>query len=258
MGFWIEQYNEASYDVRISGFSVQEADCRYYFTNRVCEKVATVDGAEQLREHLTELKTTGFDTDMLLEQIESTPQMKDWEVGEIFAETVLEDEHDALFPWATGWDKRVPSASLPGADIVGFQNKIAPRFIFGQVKSSSEKRIPPQNVNSSNDCLKNQMYSLCHKRNERCQLIQWLLPRLKGTTWENIFNEALNKYANSDYLLVGILVSGGRDANVKDLNCICQDIQHNSSDGEIALLGYYLPIDKNEWGALVQEMEETP
>ena len=153
MGFWIKQYSETVDNILVSGFSAEEADCRQYFTSRISAKVSSADGTEQLREHLAELKTTGFDSDKLFSQIEESPPVKDWEVGEIFAETVLEDEHDAMFPWETGWDKRVSLASLPGADIVGLQNKKAPRFIFGQVKSFSEKRVPPQVVNTANDCL---------------------------------------------------------------------------------------------------------
>jgi hypothetical protein len=254
MGFWIKQYDETVYNIYVSGFSAEEADCRQYFKNRVLTKMAAADGAEQLREYLAELKTTGFEADKLLAQIETAPQPKDWEVGETLAEAILEDEHEAMFPWETGWDKRASRASLPGADIVGFQNKAAPRFIFGQVKSSSEKRVPPQIVNYGVDCLKNQMHSLRHRKNERQQLIQWLLPRVKGTDWESVFNEALNRYANNEYFLTGILLSGNRDIDPNDLCGICQDIQHTADDGEIVLLGYYIPIDKSEWVALTQEM----
>jgi hypothetical protein len=255
MGFWIEQYRETVSNIQASGFSAEEADCRKYFSSRISVKIAEADGVEQLRECLAEMKTTGFDTDELLSQIEAAPQSKDWEVGETVAETILEDEHDAMFPWATSWDQRTPRASLPGADIVGFQNKAAPRFIFGQVKSSSEKRIPPQVVHSSDDCLKEQMHVLQHKKSERQQLIQWLLLRVKGTPWESAFKEALGHYANKDYLLVGILISGGRSADAKDLTGICAAIQHNADDGELALLGYYLPFDKKDWVALTQGKE---
>jgi hypothetical protein len=257
MGFWIKQFDENVNDIQVSGFSIEEADCRHYFSNRVSSKIVIADGAEQLREYLAELVTTGFNSDKLLAQTETSPEVKDWEVGEVFAETVLEDEHDAMFPWATGWDKRTQRASLPGADIVGFQNKAMPRFIFGQVKSSSEKRVPPQVVNSGSDCLRNQIFSLRHKRKERQQLIQWLLPRVKGTDWENAFRESLNKYADNDYFLVGILLSGARDVNIKDLKGICQDIQHTLGDGEITLLGYYLPFEKDKWNTFAQDVEAT-
>jgi hypothetical protein len=243
---WAEEYSTKISDIRVSGFSASDTDARQYLSSRVSTKIAESDGSEQLREHLAELKTTGFDTDVLFAQIESLPQPKDWEVGETFAETILEDEHEAMFPWATGWDKRTPRASLPGADIVGFQNKSSPRFIFGQVKSSSEKRIPPQVVQSGKDCLKEQMHCLRHQKSERQQLVQWLLPRVKGTAWESVFNEALGRYTSNNYYLVGLLISGGRDADSTDLTGICPDIQHSTGDGEVSLLGYYLPFEKDK------------
>ena len=255
---WKSEYIERQDNIDVKGYSASEADCCAYFLNQVSSKIAEADGAEQLRSHLSELETTGFDSSMLLEQTaESAPQVKDWEVGEAVAETALEGEHEAMFPWEIGWDKRTPKASLPGADIVGFQNKAAPRFIFGQVKSSSENRVPPQVVNSGNDCLREQMYRLDHTDTERMQLIQWLLPRVKGTEWENVFNDALEKYSQQDYMLVGVLVSGGRAANSDDLTSICEVIQHDDCSGDMTLLGYYLPFIRSEWVGVLQSREVT-
>jgi hypothetical protein len=250
---WKFEYMKTQDNIEVKGYSVSETDCRAYFLNHVSSKIAEADGAEQLRSHIAELETTGFDSSMLLRQTtESIPQVKDWEVGEAVAETVLEREHEAMFPWEMGWDKRTPKASLPGADIVGFQNKVAPRFIFGQVKSSSEKRVPPQIVNSGVDCLREQLHRLDHTDTERMQLIQWLLPRIKGTDWENTFNEALEKYSHKDYYLVGVLVSGGRSVNSDDLTGICSGIKHVADNGDMTLLGYYLPFEKSEWVAVLQ------
>ena len=252
---WKVEYSKMQDNIQVNGYSVSKTDCCTCFSNRVSTKIDKADSAEQLRIHLAELETTGFDSKALLNQANFTPQISDWEVGEAFAETVLEDEHDAMFPWETGWDKRTPKASLPGADIVGLQNKVSPRFIFGQVKSSSEERVPPQIVNSGKDCLKKQMYCLRHSVNERMQLIQWLLPRVKGTNWENAFNNALGKYAQKDYSLIGVLVSGDRNVDENDLTGICAEIQHKTGDSEMSLFGYYLPFDKKDWIGLVQGKE---
>jgi hypothetical protein len=249
---WNIEYSDTHNNIQVEGYSASENECRNYFSNRVSGKIMEVDGAEQLREYLSELQTTGFDSSMLFSQIETSYLLKDWEVGECFAETVLEDFHGAMFPWQTAWDKRTSNASLPGADIVGLQDKNAPRFIFGQVKSSSEMRVPPQIVNSGKDCLKEQISSLRHKKNERQQLIQWLLPRVKGTDWEEAFCGALDEYADNNYLLAGLLISGGRLANEKDLTGICEEINHSVGDGDIKLLGYYLPQNKSEWVSMAK------
>jgi len=249
---WKSEYSETQNDIQVECYSVPENECLDYFSNRVSTKVTEADGTEQLREYLSSLQATGFDSNTLLSQLEVSHLPKDWEVGECFAESVLEDNHDAMFPWSVAWDKRTTNASLPGADIVGFQDKVAPRFIFGQVKSSSEKRVPPQVVNSGSGCLKEQMRDLQHKKGARQQLIQWILPRVKGTFWEKAFSEALAKYADKNYLLVGLLVSGGRNVNEKDLTVICAEIKHTAGDGEIMLFGYYLPLDKSKWVIMIQ------
>jgi len=255
---WNCEYMDNYDNIQIKGYSASEGDCQTYFSKRVSAKIIENDSSEQLRAHLEELETTGFDSCGLIEHMsESAPQLKDWEIGEVIAEAALEDQHDVVFPWETGWDKRTLKASLPGADIVGFQSKDTIRFIFGQVKSSSEQRIPPQVVNAVQDGLGAQMYQLAHSTQERIQLIQWLLPRTKGTPWEHAYADALEQYIQKDYCLVGVLVSGGREVNARDLSCICPAIRHSPDDGDVLLLGYYLPFDKNEWAGMVPIREVT-
>ena len=253
---WKSEYNEICENIQVEGFSVSDVDCIAYFSNQVSSKIAEADSSEQLRIHLAELEATGFDSSVLLtQQSSAVSRIRDWEIGEAIAETVLEDEHEAIFPWETGWDKRTPKASLPGADVVGLQNKKAPRFIFGQVKSSSENRVPPKVVSTSKDCLKDQMYHLRHVPVEQMQLIQWLLMRTRGTDWSSAFDEALERYSQKDYYLVGLLVSGGRAADPNDLIGICADIRHTADDGDVSLFGYYLPFDKERWIEMLQLRE---
>ncbi len=249
---WETQYQTESCHIQVYGFSaVSEAECRQYFVRRVSAKLAESDGAEELRQHLIELKTTGFDLGGLLDQIEDSPRAKDWEIGEAFAEVALEDRYEAMFPWPTGFDKRNRNASLSGADLVGLQRRATPRFLFGQVKSSSEDRTPPQVVNSAEDCLRNQMRSLRHHSADQQQLISWLLVRMRDTRWEMAFNGALQRYATGDLLLVGVLVSGGRRPEEKDLTNICAGIDHRPGEAEVHLLGFYLPFHKDQWRDLI-------
>jgi hypothetical protein len=257
---WQLRFQSESSHIRVSGFvAASEEECRQYFTRRVSTKIAESDGTEELRQHLIELETTGFDSSGLVAQTESSPRAKDWEIGEAFAEIALEDECEAMFPWPTGFDKRVRTASLPGPDLVGLQRHAAPRFVFGQVKSSSEKRVPPQVVNSTDDCLRNQMSHLLHRPTDRQQLIGWLLVRVRSTKWEDAFNEALQRYSEGDMWLVGVLVSGKRDpVHEADLTTICGEIGHQSGATSVELLGYYLPFHKDEWIDIIYGREATP
>ena len=256
---WKLQFKSENSHIQVAGFiAASEEECRQFFVDRVSAKLAESDGAEELRQHLIEMETTGFDLRGLLGQIEASPRAKDWEIGEAFAEFALEDEHEAMFPWPTGFDKRATKASLPGPDLVGLQRHASPRFVFGQVKASSENRIPPQVVNSSEDCLRNQMTQLRHCPVDRQQLISWLLVRMRDTEWEEAFNEALQHYSNGDLWLVGVLVSGKRKPSEKDLTSICSGIGHQPGMGEVHLLGFYLPFHKDEWVDIIYGREADP
>ena len=256
---WKLQFQSESSNIQVSGFiAASEEECRQYFVRRVSAKIAESDGSEELRQHLIELETTGFDLHGLIGQVESSPRSRDWEIGEAFAEIALEDGHEAMFPWPTGFDKRTRKASLPGPDLVGLQCHASPRFVFGQVKSSSENRVPPQVVNSTDDCLRNQMIHLRHRSADRQQLISWLLVRMRGTEWEDAFNEALKRYSEGDLWLVGVLVSGRRDPVETDLTNICAGIDHQPGGAEVHLLGFYLPFHKDEWVDIIYDREATP
>jgi len=256
---WKLQFESELSHIYVAGFiAPSEEECRQFFINRVSAKLAESDGAEELRQHLIEMETTGFDLEGLLGQVEMSPHAKDWEIGEAFAEVALEDEHEALFPWPTGFDKRARKASLPGPDLVGLQCHSAPRFIFGQVKASSEKKAPPQVVNSTKDCLRNQIFQLRHHPADRQQLISWLLVRMRNTEWETAFNEALQQYSDGNLWLVGVLVSGKREPNEKDLTSICAGIEHQPGTGDIYLLGFYLPFHKDEWVDIIYGREAIP
>jgi len=256
---WKVHFHSESSHIQVFGFiAPSEKECREYFVRRVSAKLAEADGTEELRQHLIELETTGFDLSGLLKQVESSPRAKDWEIGEAFAEIVLEDGHEAMFPWPTGFDKRTRKASLPGPDLVGLQRHVAPRFVFGQVKSSSEDRVPPQVVNSTEDCLRNQMIQLRHRSADRQQLISWFLVRMRGTEWESAFNEALKRYSDGDLWLVGVLVSGRRSPVDTDLTSICAGIDHQPGEAEVHLLGFYLPFHKNEWVDIIYGKEAVP
>lgn len=257
--FWKPQFQSENSHVHIAGFLARsEEACRRFFVDRVFAKLAESDGAEELKQHLVDLETTGFELQGLVGQIEVSPRARDWEIGEAFAEIALEDGYEARFPWPTGLDKRTARASLPGPDLVGLQGHARPRFVFGQVKTSSENRTPPQVVNSAEDCLRNQMRRLGHGQRDQQQLIGWLLVRVRDTEWEDAFNQALRSYSKGDLWLVGVLVSGKREPDERDLAGICAGIKHRPGTGELHLLAFYLPFHKDEWVNIAYERGAIP
>ncbi|BBO19170.1 conserved hypothetical protein [Candidatus Brocadia pituitae] len=175
-----EEYNSTKDKTTLVGWAFEnESECKKYLANRVKAKIRESDTSELLQEYLVEMADTGFDTSVLQSRVQSPPRAKDWEVGEAFAAVMLEDQFEASFPWPTSWDKRTPKASLPGPDMPGFHRKDNPRFLFGEVKASSEAKSPPQVANSGGDSLFSQMKRLLSSDMHRQQLIEWLLVRAR-------------------------------------------------------------------------------
>ena len=233
---------------------VDDKACREYLEARVAPRVFESEATAALAGFVEELGGTGFDLEGLREQVESPPPPKDWEVGEVVAEVLLEDHFEAEFPWATTLDKRTPSASLQGPDIAGFHGGSA--FVFGEVKSSSDKtNVPPSVVTLKNDGLLDQLLRLLQNPMARQQLIGWLLVRSRGTEWESTFGAAAARYFGADVpaaRIYGVLVSGGREAEERDLVDACDEIDALVGAFSVDLVAIYLPLAKSDWVAVVQ------
>ena len=256
---WNSKFELEISHVRVTGLEAEsKAKCQQFLADRVSARLAQSDTIEKLKEHMIEMETTGFHLGGLASQIRIPPRVKDWEIGEAIAEVVLEDDYEFIFPWPIGFDKQTPMASLAGADLVGMQHHAAPQFVFGQVKSSSENKVPPQVVKSAKDSLSKQMYQLRHSLADRQQLIGWLLVRSQNTDWESAFNEALQLYSDDEFLLVGVLASGNRNPNQRDLVSICDEVEHQPGIGDVHLLGIYLPFHKDYWADIVYEALANP
>ncbi len=177
----------------------------------VAARLTDSEGGDELRSHLRGLSLTGMGQDALEEVLAAdVPEERDWAAGEALAEAVLEENHDVVLPWNTERDKRNPFASLPGADIVGFQRDgDSHRLALGEVKCSSEAQWPPQVMSGRSGGIGHQLDTLADNLGTICQLLKWLLPRVKRTQHEGSFNNACTRYFNSerrDLALFGILV----------------------------------------------------
>lgn len=166
---------------------------------------------EEMRRHLRGLNLTGMGKNALEEVLEAeVPEDRDWAAGEALAEAVLEERHGVSLPWNTERDKRNPFASLPGADVVGFQRDgDSHRLAFGEVKCSSEARWPPQVMSGRSGGLGHQIDEIADNLGTIFQLLKWLRPRVKGTDYEPAFDHACARYFNSqrrDVALFGVLV----------------------------------------------------
>lgn len=215
---WLIRYQSSQGCVSWQGHCVQEDDdFRHFLKGRVASRLHDTEGSVALTTHLQGLSLTGMGQDALAAVLMAEiSESRDWAACEAFAEAVLEDQHDVVLPWNTERDKRNPFASLPGADIVGFQRDgDSYRLALGEVKCSSEAKSPP-NVMSGRSGMVHQIDTLAGDLGVICQLLKWLLPRIKHTEYEDAFNIACTRYFNSgnrDLVLFGVLV---RDQKVHE------------------------------------------
>lgn len=176
----------------------------------VAARLNDTAGGDAFAEHLRGLSLTGMGRVALEEVLAAeVPETRDWAVGEALAEAVLEAHHDVVLPWNTERDKRNPFASLPGADIVGFQRDgDSHRLALGEVKCSSEARSPPQ-VMHGRSGMTHQLDTLTHDLGIICTLLRWLSLRVRKTPHDAAFKAACTRYFDSDrrdLALFGILV----------------------------------------------------
>lgn len=250
----VRKFEQSNGSCLMIGWHVEDSeDCKAYFCSRVTAKLREWNGAALLQEYLVGLEATGFDVTILKGQIIHPPPPQDWEIGEAFAEVFLEDHHEAFFPWPRSFDKRTPMASLPGPDLVGFHRKEQARFLFGEVKSSSQDD-PRSVVIYNEDSLLAQLLRLVNSEAHRQQLIQWMLARAKGSAWQPAFDMALKRYYTAPQgrsWIVGVVVRGGNNPSIDELAKAHEELASGNTEFDIMLVALYLPFHKDEWVGIV-------
>lgn len=238
--------------------AVTGGDLSAFLRGPVAARLNDSEGVEELRNHLQGLSLTGMGHQALEEVFAAkVTEQRDWAAGESLAEAVLEERHDVVLPWNTERDKRNPFASLPGADIVGFQRDgNSHRLALGEVKCSSEKQWPPQVMSGRSGGIGHQLDTLASNLGTIYQLLYWLLPRVKGTTHELAFRNACTRYFNSerrDVALFGILIRD-QEAKNADLQSRGQRLGESLQvPSRCQLLALYLPWPISELPKAIQQ-----
>lgn len=233
-------------------------DLNDFLSGPLAARLNDTEGSEELRSHLRGLRLTGMGHDALEEVLAAdVPEERDWAVGEALAEAVLEKHHDVVLPWNTERDKRNPFASLPGADIVGFQRDgESHRLALGEVKCSSQERWPPEVMSGRSRGIGHQLDTLASNLGIVCQLLKWLLPRVKGTSHEDSFNNACTRYFNTerrDLALFGVLI---RDQEAKELDLRARGRSLGGSlqaPTRCRLIALYLPWPISQLPSAIQQ-----
>ena len=222
-----------------------------FMRDEVASRLNDTDGSTDFQTHLRGLQLTDFGKPSLEAILNAkVPEERDWAVGEALAEAYLTKSLGIQWPWNMERDKRNPRASLPGADIVGFIPSGSQfRLALGEVKTSTEKRYPPQVMSGRTGGIVNQIETLASDLGIVHQLLTWLHPRCKGTEFENAFNYSVTGYLNSgnkDAALFGVLI---RDTIANELDLMARGKSLGatvSNPASCNLIAIYLPHDISE------------
>ncbi len=185
-------------------------DFDLFMRNEVASRLHDASGAREFEDCLRSLVATGFNRDNLEDILAAEiPEDRDWAVGEAIAEAYLSEKHGIIWPWNTERDKRTPRASLPGADLIGFDvRREGIRFALGEVKTSSDKDVPPNVMNGRTGMI-HQLENLADNLGLINQLLKWLFFRCRATDHEKSFKAASTLFLSSGkkaVALFGVLV----------------------------------------------------
>lgn len=181
-----------------------------FISTEVSTRLHDVEGANAFEKHLRGLISTGFGLESLNRILAAdVPEERDWAIGESIAEAFLTRRYNVFWPWNHERDKRNSKASLPGADLIGFEiidDRV--RLVLGEVKTSRDAHNPP-GVMKGRSGMTHQIDNLANNLGLINKLLKWLLPRCKGTTYEVSFNAAITLYlesGNKAVALIGVLI----------------------------------------------------
>ena len=223
----------------------------------VARRVRDICVQEPFEDELRALATTGLGTEFLERFLAAAPERSGWKIGEAFAEALLEEDvnRQVIWPWNERRDRRTPQASLPGADLVGFcQDTRGFALLFGEVKTSSEVRSPPQ-VMYGRSGMTWQLEGNATHLSVQHSLLKWLRFRCLTPDLVTVYREAVGRYLNpsgKDLLLIGVLL---RDT-ISDERDVMSRARYLASrldsPTRVEVQAWYLPVAVSDWPAVLR------
>lgn len=253
MGFQVLQ-QDSSCSVTMKCWGIDsEHFFKGYMGGRVKKRLFDIQGQAEQSAYLDSIGSTGFSKDRISDIFLQTFVPEPWRVGEALAQCFLEDQEGSRFPWNGLRDQKIDNASLPGADLIGFKGQRGDvRFLFGEVKTSSDSNHPPQVMNGRTGMIA-QLEGLRDENSRRGKLVRWFYWRAKNSSWESDYNEALFAYYSSSecVYLQGALVRDTK-ATIDDLKSRGIRLSNGKpSEMEIFLYAVYCPCNISDFPELV-------
>ncbi len=224
-------YLEVHNGMRIQGVSYSE-DNLTQSAQIVADICFDTSGQKAFEDYMLSLNDTGFNP-----MSNVLPKLKEWQVGEGFAEAYLTAHLSCSFPWSNNRDLKNPKSSLTGADMVGFHRG---KFAFGEVKTSKEQKYPPQVTSKKGDGLNEQLKKLCHDHDARWVIVQYLFFRVKGTPE---YQQACEYYLkdNNNFYVFGVLVRCV-EPKIQDWDYLKKHLEVHEQN-RVSLVSLYFPKD---------------
>lgn len=179
-----------------------------------------------------------------------------WEVGEALAACVLAEDptRGIRWPWNSARDRRSPRASLPGPDLIGVcLEKDTALLLFGEVKTSSERSTPPS-VMQGKRGMAAQLERIVTSPEIQLALLSWLLARCRNSPDRDLYEQAIERYLESegkDVLLVGALLRDTAPSEL-DLKGTAERLAKRIDPATcIELIALYLPLPIHGWPQLL-------
>jgi hypothetical protein len=235
---------------------VDEDRFKSYVTDRVKARLEDDEAQDAFAAELHGMATTGMATEFVENLLRAVPVEKSWAVGEALAECVLADDdaREICWPWNLVRDRRTPRAILPGVDLVGFcKEGDAVCLVFGEVKTSSDTRTPPNVMNGSGG-MAWQLKDEATRLDIQHALLKWLRARCTSRAHRALYQAAVQRYVQSlgkDILLVGVLLRD-TEPNELDVTSRAKSLAESlGSPTRIEITAWYLPVPIEDWPALL-------
>lgn len=256
----IETINYQNKDINAGyiGTCLDEIELKKILPTKIKDLIEDTEGTNELIHSFDYLVKTGFEKEVLVDIFRSNIDATSWKTGEALAECYLKENKDCSFYYKSCRDAKNSKSNLTGADLVGF-TKIGTEelFLFGEVKTSTDTRCPPQVLYGRSGMIK-QLENIMKKKSVRGELIRWVgfktisLP--ETSEFKIKYVTALKSYIhNHDKIKVfGILV---RDTapNSNDLSNRYQTLKTELQNGmHLELIALYMPIKISELPNLVR------